>query len=466
MSSETLGWLATAVVMACGVAWRESDELRFFDLVATAGCLGLAGLTTHDDRLSVFSSRLTELTGGLVRTAFGIMSGFIPLVVRDFASVTLKQRWTQSLRGALRVALIVVPLTFVFGALLSGADPIFASFVSIPAIDFDKVLSHVLLTGFFAWLLTGWIRSAIVPSTGGTTASFKIPVRLGLLETTAALTTLNVLFAAYVLAQLGWLFGGEAFLRARTGLTAAEYARRGFFETVWVVFLVVPLLIGTRAALGGERRVLRRHTMLAVPVIALVGAIILSAIQRMRLYLQYYGLSADRLYALVFMTWLGVVLVWLALTILRGRDRLFAGGSIVSALFALAMLNVVSPDILVARVNIDRSTRSATPHQPLDVAYLAGLSGDAAPLTTQALLEAPVSSNSPDRADRCAAAKLLLERWGPSSRVHARLQKAAAWRWWNSGERSAIRVVERSAPALEAIAHDGCAQSPQASAQR
>ena len=58
----------------------------------------------------------------------------------------------------------------------------------------------------------------------------RLPFQLGVLETTAALVTLNVLFGVFIAAQLGWLFGGEAFLRARTGLTAAEYARHGFFR--------------------------------------------------------------------------------------------------------------------------------------------------------------------------------------------------------------------------------------------
>jgi hypothetical protein len=463
---ETVAWLATAVMFACVSAWRESETLRFLNVVATLGALGLAAITIHDTRLSVFTSRLVDMARGLARSARGVMAGIVPLAVRDFAAMTLRQRWARSLRGAVRVAMIVLPLALIFGSLLSNADPIFASLVSLPAIDLDAVLSHVLMTGFFAWVLAGWMRSAILPADDTPHAALRLPFQLGVLETTAALMTLNVLFGVYIAAQLGWLFGGEAFLRARTGLTAAEYARHGFFETVAVVALVVPLLIGTRAAIQQDRQVIRRHTALALPVILLVSAIILSAIQRMRLYVGYYGMSTERLYTLVFMTWLGVILAWLAVTILRRRDRFFVGGGVASGLLTLGAMNVVSPDLFVARVNIERSAHATTPQQALDVAYLASLSGDAVSLTTRVLLEPSATAGPGEREQRCKAAQLLLARWGQGSRSRLRMEQTAAWRWWNSGERSAVRTVDQSSAVLRTIAHDGCARSPRETTQR
>ena len=163
----------------------------------------------------------------------------------------------------------------------------------------------------------------------------RFPVTLGALDLTTALGTLTVLFGAYVLTQLGWFFGGERFLRATTGLTAAQYARQGFFQMVWVVALVVPLLLATRAAARAGPALARRHTLLSLPIVALLGAIIVSAALRMRLYVHYYGLTTERLYTLVFMGWLALVLALLAATVLRGRGRAFVGGSVVSALLLL-----------------------------------------------------------------------------------------------------------------------------------
>ena len=81
-----------------------------------------------------------------------------------------------------------------------------------------------------------------------------------------------MLFAAFVVAQLGWFFGGEQFLRAATGLTAAQYARGGFFQMLWVVALVVPVLVVTRGALRAGHARSRAGTRCSpLPIVALLG---------------------------------------------------------------------------------------------------------------------------------------------------------------------------------------------------
>ncbi len=467
---ESFAWLATAVGFAAASAWRDSDMLQFANTLACLLSLGIAAATIQDDRLRTFATRIANVLWALARLAIGTVAGLLPFVARDFRDANIRGRWTTSTRPIVRVIVVVAPLAVVFGSLLLAADPFFASFVAVPKIDVGPLVSHLLLIGFFSWILAGAMRSTLLGVDQWPRAGSSMRVELGLLETTAGLTTLNVLFGAFVAAQLGWLFGGERLLQARTGLTAAEYARQGFFQTVWVVVLVVPLLVATRAALRADPRVVRRHTALSLPVIGLVGAIIVSAVLRMRLYVHYYGMSTDRLCTLVFMTWLGVVLAWLAVTVLRKREGWFAGGSAVSGLFVLALMNVASPDLIVARVNIDRALDASAP-TPLDLSYLATLSGEAVPLVTAALLEhvaTPLAggATASDNEDSCMAAHELLQRWGPTSGVRARLDEPAAWRWWNAGERTAVRTVAAHAHALWPIAHSGCARPTKAAAQR
>ena len=135
---------------------------------------------------------------------------------------------------------------------------------------------------------------------------------------------------------------------------------------VLVVVLVVPVLVGTRAALRPGRELARRHTLLSLPVIVLLGAIIVSAMLRMKMYTHYYGLTTDRVYPLVFMLWLAVVIVWLAITVLRDWGRPFIAGTVISGLGTLLALNVADPDAIVARSNIaravERSPRARTWH--------------------------------------------------------------------------------------------------------
>ncbi|HEY8176541.1 MAG TPA: DUF4153 domain-containing protein, partial [Gemmatimonadaceae bacterium] len=63
---------------------------------------------------------------------------------------------------ALRAAALTVPLVLIFGKLLGGADPVFASLFSLPEMDLADIASHVIVAGIFAWLCAGWMRGALL----------------------------------------------------------------------------------------------------------------------------------------------------------------------------------------------------------------------------------------------------------------------------------------------------------------
>src|SRR6185312_12873247 len=281
-----------------------------------------------------------------------------------------------------RAALLSAGVLLVFGSLLRAADPMFASFISLPDLDVGEAASHVDVVGFFAWLVAGWARSALLPQAERRVPSYGFSLRL--LDVTAVLATLDVLFAAFVLAQLGWIFGGEAFLQARTGLTAAAFARQGFFQMAWAVALVIPVLVVSRGGLAAGAELRRRHTLLSLPAVGLLGAMIASALLRMKMYVHYYGLTTDRVYPIVAMIWLAFVL---ASTVLRGRGRTFAAGAIISGLVTLGGLDAADPDLIVARVNVDRAATlargSTAGPSTLDLVHLASLRGGAVPIAAR-----------------------------------------------------------------------------------
>ena len=201
---------------------------------------------------------------------------------------------------------------------------------------------------------------------------------------------------------------------------------------------------------------------LSLPLIALLGLMIVSAMGRMRLYVHFYGLSIDRVYPMVFMGWLFLVLLWLAVTVLRDWDRPFVAGAAVSALVTLAALNVVSPDQLVARANLARGTSAATADGYRgDRAYLATLGGESISFAVRAAV-APITSHqgTPARAaeelDQCDAAARLLGEWGPTSRRALRRETAGAWRQWNAGEAEALREVGARSRTLRMAMHQSC----------
>src|SRR5262249_38358145 len=144
--------------------------------------------------------------------------------------------------------------------------------------------------------------------------------RLGFVEIATALALLDLLFLAFVLVQFRYFFGGADVVLSSTHLTYAHYARHGFFELVTVAALAVPLLLMAHALLRGARPAQTRlFRLLAGALVALLFVIMLSAVQRMRLYQREYGLTELRVYTTAFMGWLAAVFLWLCATVLRGR---------------------------------------------------------------------------------------------------------------------------------------------------
>lgn len=455
---EPAAWLGLAILWGGAMAWRGSGSLQFLDFLATLFSLGMAAVSLGDPRAALLAERMRDSIWAGIRVIRSVIIGVLPLAFRDAALPAALTPLRGRFHPALRATLIALPLLVVFGALLRGADPLFASIVALPDVDVGIVLSHVVVTGFFAWVTAGWARTALLPGPPAPRLPDQLPFSLGPLDVSVALGALNALFAAYVLTQLGWFFGGERFLQAQTGLTAAQYARQGFFQMVWVVLLVVPVLLTTRAALRAEPALARRHTALSLPLLALLGVMIVSAVLRLRLYVQYYGLTLDRFYPLVFMGWLAIVLGWLALTVLRGHGRPFAAGAVASGLTILLALNLVVPDVVVARVNVARVAPGGR-SGGLDLAHLASLGAEATPLAVAAVLSASpsvVTGNGDGSAelDRCRAARQLLGRWGRASR--RREADPSEWRRWNRGEALAALVVDEHAAALRAVQHDAC----------
>ena len=105
----------------------------------------------------------------------------------------------------------------------------------------------------------------------------------------------------------------------------------------------------------------------------------------MSLYVDAYGLTQSRVYALAVLGWTAGALACFAATVLRGRAERFSFTALVAALVVLGTLNVINPDAIVVRTNVARAREGAE----LDAAYLASLSADAVPalVAVQAGLE-------------------------------------------------------------------------------
>lgn len=450
LSRESGSWLAVAVLFAAGLSFRDSDLLLFFDVLAMLTALVLLAMSLNAIPVAgLVSARVRDLIVAAFGTVADVVIGAISLVTRDLEFHAVLQPAGPGRRLG-RAVLITAPILLVFTLLLAHADPVFGSFFAFPDWKLDVVISHIMIPGFFAWIVAGWLKRSLVAGPDAADNSItSLPLSLSATDVTLALGALNLLFAAFVVVQIGWLFGGEALVLKTTGLSYAEYARRGFFELTFVACLLLPVLLGARALIpDSDSRTISFYRRLAIPLVVLLGAILVSAGARMKLYIQFYGISSDRLYASAFMIWLAIVFVWLALTVLRSRPRAFAAGMVISGFAVLITLNVLDPDGFVARANLARGAAGHSGAAGSDLRYVASLGGDAVPLLVPMLTATSIVADSTGAVDRCEAARLLLIRWTGGRRA----EMSRNWFQWNLARMRATRDVRASESRLRQIA--------------
>jgi hypothetical protein len=445
ISREAAALLGVGVAFTMGMAWRDADTLKVLALLSAVVAFALPAFRAGAAwlRRSSVAEMITALGSG---AAHGPGGGLLLLFGRSAGRATAGPeyvaRWRPVAAAARGVAL-AIPLMLLFGALFVSADAVFAGMLAdaIPA-DLDALGNHLAVTGALGWLAAGYLRGFVAGTDHPVlSAATRTRSLFGITELATALGLLQLLFVLFVVVQFRYLFGGSALVEVTPGLSYAEYARRGFFELVAVVLLSLPLLLLCDALLErrdrGDDAIFRG---LAGLHIVLVFAVMASAMQRLRLYQEAYGLTVSRLNATALLLLLAVVLAWFAATVLRGRRERFAFGALLASFATVAVLFAVNPDAVVARANVSRVTSGAIAAGQFDARYAASLSADAAPVLMAALPSLPADA-------QCTVARRLLQRWGGDV--------AADWRSWNRAVSRARHDVRQNEAGLLAICGAG-----------
>ena len=428
-------WLApVAILFAAAVAWRDSPILASLDVVAVLVALSLAALRGR--RGTVRLSGISEYLLGGIYTGALSSAGPLPVMAREVRwREVARGRWRGPALAATRGVFLAVPLLLVFGGLFAAADAVFeALVVELFGFDVVEAFGHLFLMLFFAWVSAGLLWVALIASNPESLA-FPRPaaLSLGIVEVGVVLGLLDVLFLAFVAVQVRYLFGGAERVARTAGLTYAEYARHGFFELLTVTALVLPLLLLAHWLLRAENRAHERtFSALSGAMLALLFVIVASALQRMYLYTQEFGLTELRLYATIFMGWISVVLVWFVLTVLWGRRDRFAFGVLATGFAAVLVINAINPDALIARANLSRLEEG----ERFDPYYLTTLSADAAPVLFAALPGIPDERLEVEPG--FTAEQVIVQRWRRDD---------TDWRTWNLSRARARHLAENYASA-------------------
>ncbi len=159
---RTLALQAAMVFFGSMFVIRDSIELRIYDTFAILIIMGI--LVLPNFRVNQRFAGVFHYIAGFVWSGLSSAFSVFALLGSDIDWKELPgNRLSQSVFGVLRGLAIALPLVLIFGALFMAADAAFENFAnSIIGFDLEIVISHVMLTAVFAWLVAGYFRGTLI----------------------------------------------------------------------------------------------------------------------------------------------------------------------------------------------------------------------------------------------------------------------------------------------------------------
>lgn len=357
------------------------------------------------------------------RAAFAMGLGRLPKSMQGLVGAFRNSGAAGKKGGAVLIGLVIaLPILAIVVSLLVSADAAFDALVSLlPKGNGHEIFPTVLLGS----LLTCWLytrATALHHSPRAEAAKGREGKGLNALTVNTVLAALSLVYCVYLFSQLAYFSGGFSGILPE-GYSAAEYARRGFFEMAWlcaVNLAVIALSVG----LVKKEKAAPLSTRLLCLFLGLVTLfLVCTASAKMFLYIRSYGLTRLRVLTEVIMIWLGIATVLVTLWLFLPKLP-YMKAVVLTALVMGCLVLWGDVDATVARYNV--TAYQAGRLETVDVDYLCSLGEGALPY---------IRRLADDRNYKVAdAAKTHL--------LYLQLQKPEDLRYWNYSLHRALQVLE------------------------
>ncbi len=328
---------------------------------------------------------------GFVKIIINIFEPLVNFIVplRWIAERSRNNEKNMLVKRIILGVLISIPCVLFLTMMLSSADMIFYNNFKV----FNKWIEDFfynlqifkLIIGAFAGLyLFGHLynvydtnEESAVKIVNENSASIK-QVKGDVVVLNILLTSILAIYTIFIAIQFRYLFSsGEL----PYGLNYAEYARRGFFELVFLSVLNIGLIMLTTYLLKDKIynekikwALITKGMMIYLCVVT--GILLVSSYYRMSLYDSAYGFTRLRILVYMFLIFEGLGLAATLIYIIKHNFNILAVYAAVCLVFYLT-LNLVRIDEIIAKRNIDMYLNGQT--ETVDVGYLMTLSSDAVP---------------------------------------------------------------------------------------
>ncbi len=410
-----------ATVLSSGFALTDNDFIKVFIVLSDAMLLGLATITLGARSWSELSAKLLVAVPFLAPLRVTAATWFE-------AAGAPRSVSSPRARSIIKGTLLSAPLVIVLIVLLGSADPVIR-WSTDRITEWLPDWSFPPRVAFFAFLLLLTLGANSIASRQVEARFPQYPPlgakpTVGLTEQRMMLWSAAVVLWLFVVLQVSYFIHPPP-AAIGTGVTFADYARRGFGELSFAATIVGAMVIilefaRPADATDRDRTVLRRLELSLVIALELV---LISAFRRVILYEDAYGFTAARVHAQAYMVVMALALVALAAEIVKGRISIAFGRRVAEiALGVFTLLVFWNYEAWIANKNIDRAMTS----QRFDSRYATReLSRDAIPTLVARRAEIPQPQR--DSLETLLACKPL-----PAARH---------WYEWNRSVRNADRAL-------------------------
>ncbi|MEH7494353.1 DUF4153 domain-containing protein [Neobacillus niacini] len=267
--------------------------------------------------------------------------------------------------------LISLPVLFVVLMLLMSADTEFEKLMGDIPQWFDvldgEIIGRILVALFFTFAFFSFLQTLIQKQINAVIHNAdKQWFKMDAIITITVLVLINAVYVLFTVVQFKYFFSGTL----QGDFTYAEYARKGFFELLFVTLINLTITILVLTLVDRATGFIRRFMQVMLTALVLASAVLLSsAFLRLSMYEEAYGFTFIRVMSHSFMIFLVVIFMYTFIKIWIEKLSLFHF-YFISALLYYTLMNVINVEQIIVTKNIERYEQSGK----IDVHYLNSLS--------------------------------------------------------------------------------------------
>lgn len=421
-----------------------SNELvnicSFFTMIILAS-VWLASLTGKYD---------CETDTGYIRSFFLNTFGSIPMLPVTLRSLlnTGKEK-NNNIKKILVGLLCAFPLICIVVPLLMDSDDAFNGLVETLIGDLSDIIIGIVLAIIVSPLLFNYIITTRRKDFENKAYAEKSIDNIVL---TTCASALSVIYIIYIVSQLAYFFSAfSSVLPEGYNFTYAEYARKGFFEmcvvsciNLIVVFVIVTFSHKKNSSLPVSLK------LICIFICAFTLLLIATAISKMVMYIDNFGMTQLRICTSTFMIFLFILFIMMIVKCFAIKTNIVKAALPLAAIF-LIVLGFGNINSVIAKYNFNAYMSGKLPD--LDIQYINELGPEGVPYLAEAYLSQLSKSSSNEKTEEienCLKGKIVEYYSGEFTQYFADDDDRLSFEEYNTDGREFTKFHEMNIPLKKA----------------